>query len=168
MQSYHILSKEKPSNCLFIILYHQINLLALYMEEFKPAKTLTLRIDWSELDLFKHVNNIVFYRYIQSMRITYFEEMKILENFDELQIGPILRRCACDFLKPLHCPGNVTIKSKLGFIGNTSFGFKYHLFNDDDELVAEGEDVIVYYDFNKKEKCPIPEKFKLKLESYNK
>lgn len=34
---------------------------------------LQLRIDWSELDYFQHVNNVAFFKYIQASRVNYWD-----------------------------------------------------------------------------------------------
>lgn len=33
--------------------------------------SLELRIDWSEMDLFGHVNNVAFFKYVQASRVNY-------------------------------------------------------------------------------------------------
>jgi len=35
-----------------------------------PSK-LPIRIDWSEMDLFGHVNNVMYFKYIQASRVNY-------------------------------------------------------------------------------------------------
>jgi len=118
---------------------------------------LQLRIDWSEMDLFGHVNNVMFFKYIQASRVHYWETIRMTEYFTAQGIGPILASTQCHFRKPLFYPGMVTIKASVTFIKNSSFGIAHRLLNDQQELVAEAEDVIVTYDFKKQEKVPFPD-----------
>lgn len=125
---------------------------------------LELRIDWSEIDLFGHVNNVMYMKYVQASRVNYWEKTTIYKHYVEGKIGPLLAATSCQFRKPLFYPGNVTIKTGVEFIKNTSFGLHHHLFNQAGELVATAEDVIVMFDFNKNEKVQIPEEIRMIIE----
>lgn len=117
---------------------------------------LRLRIDWSELDAFDHVNNVAFFKYTQAARIQCWMALGMKEVKNENGLGPVLVSATCQFRQPLFFPGDVVIESRLFFMKNTSFGMRHLLFNDKKELVAEAEDVVVLFDFNKNEKAPIP------------
>ncbi len=114
--------------------------------------TLTLRIDWSELDYFGHVNNVSFFKYIQAARVHYWDMVGITQTHRETNMGPMLVSCKCDFKQPLFFPGNVTIRSRVEFIKNTSFGINHQLVDDKGTIAAEAQDVMVLFDFNKNEK----------------
>lgn len=123
----------------------------------KTSTALTLRIDWSELDLFGHVNNVMFYKYIQAARVRFWEQIGLYDQFKNDGIAPLLASATIDFKKPLMYPGNVIIQYTPAFIKNTSFGLEYSLLNDKNEIVAFGRDTMVLYDFNKNEKLNIPD-----------
>ena len=61
-----------------------------------PVK-LELRIDWSELDYFGHVNNVSFFKYIQAARVNYWDQIGLTKSHLETHIGPMLASCKCDF-----------------------------------------------------------------------
>lgn len=121
---------------------------------------LKLRIDWSELDFFGHVNNVQFFKFIQSARVNYWELIGLYKMLTEEKIGPLLASAECQFKTPLYYPGNIRILTRLEFIKNTSFGLEYHLLNDAGETVAEAHDVMVLWDFNQNVKCEIPDKLR--------
>jgi acyl-CoA thioester hydrolase len=118
---------------------------------------LKLRIDWSELDLFGHVNNVMFMKYVQAARVNYWEQSGIYHEFKENKIGPMLVSTACQFKKQLMYPGEVTIRSGMEFIKNTSFSIHHKIFDQHGDVVAEAQDVIVMFDFNKNEKTAVPQ-----------
>lgn len=120
------------------------------------STSLKLRIDWSELDYFGHVNNVSFFKYIQAARVHYWECIGLYQHHKSTGIGPVLASTKCDFKQPLHFPGNITIHSKIAFIKTTSFGTSHQIFNNNDEIVAEANDVIVIFDYNSNQKSPIP------------
>ena len=73
----------------------------------------------------------------------------------------------CDFKKSLHFILEMpSMKTKLDFIGNTSFGLKHIILNEKDELCAEGNDVVVCFDFEKKETFPVPDWMRKKISEF--
>jgi len=124
-----------------------------------PSK-LELRIDWSEMDLFGHVNNVMYFKYIQASRVNYWEISGLVKAFDEGGIGPILANTTCRFIRPLHYPGTITIQAEIEFMKNTSFGIHHQILNEASEIATEAHDVIVYFDFNKNEKTELPAAFR--------
>ena len=123
---------------------------------------LNLRIDWSELDYFGHVNNVSFYKYIQASRVNYWDEIGLTKSHLDTKIGPILASCQCDFKQPLFYPGEITVQARTEFIKATSFGFHHQILNENGEIAAEGRDVMVMYDFNTNQKMNFPETLKQK------
>ena len=69
------------------------------------------------------------------------------------------------FLNPIVFSKNVTIKTFVTHIGNTSFTVNHEAWQNN-ELKAEGSAVIVNFDFIKQEKQPIPENIKEKLKEH--
>ncbi|RYZ37487.1 MAG: acyl-CoA thioesterase, partial [Sphingobacteriales bacterium] len=113
-----------------------------------PVK-LELRIDWAELDLFGHVNNVMFFKYAQAARVNYWEQIGLYQHFRASDEGPMVAAVNCQFRKPLFYPGTVTIYSRMKEIGNTSFRLQHQMVADSGALCAEVEDAIVMYDFKK-------------------
>lgn len=124
-----------------------------------PSK-LKLRIDWSELDYFGHVNNVSFFKYIQAARVNYWDQIGLTQSHQETSIGPMLASCKCDFKQPLFYPGKIEIHTGLAFIKNTSFSFHHRIYNHKGEIAAEALDVMVLFDFQKNEKVSVPEDLK--------
>jgi acyl-CoA thioester hydrolase len=126
--------------------------------------SITIKLDWSEMDLFGHINNVSYFKYIKASRVNYWEQSGIYELFTTKNIGPILASVKCDFIKPLHYPGQCFIKSRIEFIGNSSFGIYHQIFNAQKDLCAEAHDVIVLFDFNQNMKAMFPDDLKIKIE----
>ncbi len=123
--------------------------------------TLNLRIDWSELDLFGHVNNVQILKYIQAARVACWQHMKLDTLYETEKKAPLLVSVNCDFKKPLYFPGNIRVESKPDILGNTSFGFFHQIFDDHGTLAAEARDVMVFFDFNSNNKLSLPEEFRI-------
>ena len=128
-----------------------------------PVK-LQLRIDWSELDYFGHVNNVSFFKYIQASRVNYWDNIGLTRSHRETNIGPMLASCKCDFKQPLFYPSQITILSRVDFIRNTSFSICHRIMNHKGEIAAEAQDVMVMFDFNRNEKIAFPKGLKERIE----
>jgi acyl-CoA thioester hydrolase len=124
---------------------------------------LELRIDWSEIDLFGHVNNLSIQKYSQSAKINYLEAIGLMPSQSAIKVGPTLVSSNCQFRKMLFYPGNVTIWSKVDLIKTTSFRIIHKIMNDQNEIVAEAQDIIVLFDFEKNTKRAIPEEIKRRI-----
>jgi len=120
-----------------------------------PVK-LNIRLDWSEMDMFGHINNVMFFKFMQASRVNYWEVSKFDGDYKTKKQGPLLVSSNCQFRKPLFYPGNITVEARVEFIKNTSFGIEHRILNDKGEVCAEGHDVVVLYDFNKNETVTIP------------
>lgn len=135
------------------------------MKEKDFPVVLNLRIDWSDLDYFGHVNNISFFKYIQASRVNYWDRIGLTKSHRDTNVGPVLASCKCDFKLPLFFPGQITIFSRVDFIKNTSFSICHRIINEKGQIVAEAQDIIVMFDFNKNEKISFPKDLKESIEN---
>lgn len=134
------------------------------MEVYKLA--VELRIDWSDLDMYQHVNNISFMRYMQSGRVNFWEASGVYNMYEDTNKGTMLVSTHCDFKNSLYYPGKALVKTKLDFIKNSSFGLKHLILNENNEVCAEGKDVVVCFDFKKKETFNIPKELRKRLAEF--
>jgi len=128
--------------------------------------SLSLRIDWSDLDLYEHVNNVSYMRYFQSGRVNFWEATSIYEHYKNSDQGTMLVSTKCDFKKSLFYPGNAIVKTKLDFIGNKSFGLEHVVLDDQEEICAMGKDIVVCFDFSKKQTIPVPDWLREKISEF--
>jgi acyl-CoA thioester hydrolase len=124
---------------------------------------ITLRIDWSEIDAFGHVNNVMFMKYVQAARLNYVDTLGLMKMHRTHNVGFMVAETNCQFKKELHFPGYINVNTKIVFVKNTSFSLEHTMTNADDEIVAIAKDVLVVFDFTKKEKCLIPEEIRGKI-----
>ena len=134
------------------------------LTEKKFPVELPIRIDWSEMDLYGHVNNVSYFKYIQASRVQYWDAVNMLRFFETDKRSPILASSQCNFKQPLHFPGNIVVQCRMQFVKNTSFGFEHRLLNELGEIAAEAADVMVFFDFKNHRKCPIPTEIRTDIE----
>jgi len=122
----------------------------------------TIRIDWADLDLFGHVNNVVFFKYIQAARVNYCELIGLTSLDEADKLSFMVASSQCQFKKPLHYPGNILVHTRVDWVKNTSLQLCYRL-EKNGELIAEAQDVIVVFDHRQKTKALISEELRKRI-----
>jgi acyl-CoA thioester hydrolase len=130
-----------------------------------PIK-LHLRLDWSEMDMYGHINNVMFFKFVQASRVGFWQKAGLANGFYKDKIGPILVSTGCQFSKPLFYPDNIVVEVRLEFIKTTSIGLHHRILNGKGELSAEAHDVIVLFDFDTNEKVVIPAELREAMEKF--
>jgi len=118
------------------------------------AQIFKCRIDWSDLDLLGHVNNIAFSRFFQAARVEFCGHIG-LEVYSGMTTGPILAASRVQFTAQLFFPGNVRILTRVRKTGGSSIVMEHALYDDGGTLCAFAEDVVVRFDFEAKTKIPL-------------
>ena len=129
------------------------------------AQVFTARIDWSDLDLLGHVNNLAFSRFFQAARVEYCGHIG-MKVYQGMKTGPILAASRVQFTAQLFFPGNVRILTRLKKAGGTSIVLEHALFDDAGTLCAFAEDVVVRYDFEAKTKIPLGDEARAMIADY--
>lgn len=125
---------------------------------------LNLRIDWSELDLYGHVNNVMIFKYVQGARINYCATIGLGTLNEKDKTGFIVAASNVQYKKKILFPGNLRIETHVSEIKNTSFRLDHQIFNDNKETVVEAYDIIVTYDYEKNDKQPVPTAIRTAIE----
>lgn len=128
------------------------------------AVVIEFPIAWGEMDAMNHVNNIIYFRYFESARIAYFEKMGLISYMKETGVGPILATTSCTFRIPLSYPDTVRIGAKVVHIKEDRFFMHYLIVSAKHQKVAaEGDGVIVTFNYREGRKVTVPEVIKQKI-----
>jgi acyl-CoA thioester hydrolase len=120
-----------------------------------------LPVVWGEMDALQHVNNVVYFRYFETARIAYFDKARIWLTLDQTGIGPILASTWCRYKAPLTYPDTVLAATKTIRIEKDRFTMQHVIFSRKlEKVAAEGEGVLVTYDYRNKVKTSVPEQLK--------
>lgn len=112
---------------------------------------------WSDMDGYQHVNNSVYFRYFEDSRMSLFEKCGVGEYMKEHQVGPILASTTCNFRAPLTHPDRIHIAAGIIEIKTRTLKMKYAVYSEKlDKLAAEGEGLVVFYDYKRGLSCEIP------------
>ena len=104
------------------------------------AQIFPIRIDWGDLDLLGHVNNIAISRYFQAARVEYCAHIG-MKVFPGMPTGPILAASRIQFTAQLYFPGEVRVFTRVKKAGRTSVVLEHALLDQNGTLAVFGEDV---------------------------
>ncbi len=120
-----------------------------------PVYTTTLPIRWGDMDAQGHVNNTVYFRYMEQARIEWLARMR--ERLGEFPgQGQVIVNASCTYLVPLTYPGSVEIRMFLSTPGRSSIETGYELWMDQRKY-AEGAAKLVWIDLETQRSAPLPE-----------
>jgi acyl-CoA thioester hydrolase len=119
-----------------------------------------LPIRWGDMDMMGHVNNTVYFRYIESARIAWLEEAGGVP--DPAGIGPVIVNAHCSFLKQLKYPGEIEVSTYVAPPGRSSFEVSHEirLVGPDGQagaIHAEGGAKVVWVDIAAEKSVPLPD-----------
>lgn len=116
-------------------------------------------IRWGDMDAFGHVNNTVYFRYMESGRIAFLEQAA--DDLDIQGQGPVIVTAHCSFIKQLKYPGEIEIRTFARPAGRSSFDVTHEIRMVDadgkaDVVAAEGGGKVVWIDFAAEKSVPLP------------
>ena len=110
-------------------------------------------IRWGDMDALGHVNNTVYFRFMEQARV---EWVQALESGGEAGTGSVLVNASCTFLVPLAYPGEVTVRMYLGETGRSSLATRYEL-DEGGRRAAEGAAKMIWIDLASGRSVPLPD-----------
>lgn len=118
---------------------------------------LEIPVAWGEMDAFGHLNNVVYFRYIESGRVAYLRALGDVDFMGGVGIGPILASVQCRFKSPVTFPDTLIVGTRMRDLGADRFTMQHRLVSKAQaRIVAEGEGLVVAYDYTTGSKAPIP------------
>lgn len=115
-------------------------------------------VAWGEMDAFQHVNNTRFFRYFETARVKYFEELKILDYMNNYAKGPILASTDAKFLAPVKYPDTLSVGIRSTKLESGRIVQEYGIWSHEtSQMVAKGHSLLVFFDYKQGRPCSIPQ-----------
>ena len=118
-------------------------------------------IRWGDMDAMGHVNNIVYFRYMEQARISWFEHLVPGDAWKST--GIVIANASCNFRRAMTYPGTVEVKVFVARPGRSSVATYYDLCIES-EVYADGAAVVVFIDMPTQKPLPIPEEIRALLQ----
>lgn len=111
--------------------------------EFKHFLEVAVR--WGDMDAFGHVNNAQFFRYLESGRVAYLEEVLQIPLTKSETV--ILADIQCSFRQQLHYPAIIEVATRVARIGNSSLQLAGAIYQKNEGMpVATSKGILVWFD----------------------
>ncbi|TNY20299.1 HotDog domain-containing protein [Rhodotorula diobovata] len=132
---------------------------------FSEDSCVEIPVAWGEQDANAHVNNAVFFRWLETGRLQNLSWLGTQIPEADAQAlkgngkgkGPILARITFDYGKPVAYPDNVLIAHKCTAVGAKKFINKAVVFSYDQQcVVGTSDSVVVSYDYDHGKSTPWP------------
>ena len=129
----------------------------------KLAHIERIPIRWGDMDAMGHVNNAVYFRYMEQARISWFDAL-VPEGALWGSTGVVIANALCNFKRPLTYPGMVEVRLLVGTPGGSSLPTHYELrIEGEAALYADGAARVVFIDMRKQKAVRIPEPIRARL-----
>jgi acyl-CoA thioester hydrolase len=120
---------------------------------------------WMDNDVYRHVNNVVYYSYFDTVVNQYLIERQVLDIEASSVIGLVVET-QCNYFSPITFPDTVDAGLRVAKLGGSSVRYEVGLFrNDAPEASAQGHFVHVYVDRASNRPTPLPAALRAALEA---
>lgn len=120
-------------------------------------------VRFCETDALGHINNTSYFIYLEEARMTFFKSLGYSMNIEDWKF--IIASTKCDFKSQGYFNQTLTIQTEVSRIGTKSFQIEHTIScAQTKDVIAEGNAVIVYYDFEKQTSAEIPQPLREGLE----
>ena len=126
----------------------------------KLVHTSAQAVRWGDMDAMGHVNNTLYFRYLEIARIEWFES--IGAGVNPQGEGPLIVNAFCNFHKQLEYPADIVVKMYVSDPGRSSFESWATIERADRPGVtyARGGATTVWVDFPKQKSVAMPDWFR--------
>ena len=125
--------------------------------DLKLVHEMRIPVRWGDLDAMGHVNNTVYFRYFESLRIDWLSRFGSEPN--PAGTGPVMANGFCNFRRQLEYPGEILARHFVAKPGTKSVDTFFTLARvDTPELIAaDGGATLVWLDFPNQRTVPLPD-----------
>ena len=126
--------------------------------------TTTLQVRFNECDGLGHVNNAVYYTYMEAARMELFRMLD--PDMDIKNWKLIVASTSCEYKAQASFAQWLRITTEIERIGNSSFTVLHRISDrDTGKLIAVGRAVLVHYDYQKQQSRPLTPEMRRTLET---
>ena len=133
------------------------------MDDVKPSQladypvSIALPVQWGDQDPFGHVNNTAPIRWFESARIAYLERSGLGQMMSGVGPGPILAAIRCQYRRQISYPDTVLIGVRVSDLRYSRIIMGHVIYSQSlGEIAAEGESVIVIFDYESNRPRRVP------------
>ena len=126
-------------------------------EHKKLVYEMSIPIRWGDMDAMSHVNNTLYFRYMETARIDWCLSLNIMP--EQSKQGIVIVNAYCTFRQQLRYPGDVLVKMYTAGVGRSSFGTYVTMERADapGPIWADGGAKMVWIDYTTNKSLAMPD-----------
>ncbi len=120
-----------------------------------------VKIRFRDLDAFGHVNNAVYFTFMEMARVEYFRQLGLAKPNEFPSPFFIVAEAACQYKAPLQLDTPLSVQVRVNRLGNSSFDMEYRFVDEfSGAVLATGRTVQVTFDYAASRSVPLPEEWR--------
>ena len=126
-----------------------------------PLHDMLIMVRWGDMDALGHVNNIMYFRFFETVRMSWFESLggSGVASGDD---GIVIVDNHAEYIEPVVCPADVLVRMCGHSPGKSSFVSTYTI-TQEDKLMTRGSARIVWINNAKMKSAPLPDSIRSQL-----
>ena len=121
-------------------------------------------ITWGDMDAHGHVNNVVYFRYMENARVEFYRRIGKYEFEERSGITLVVKSTSCRYIASLSCPDRISIGARVTDIDDEQILMQYIIVNaGTNQVAALGEATIVSLQVGDSSKVPFPDELKARI-----
>ena len=121
----------------------------------------SIKIRFRDLDVFGHVNNAVYFTFMEMARVDYFTQIGMLQSGAFPSPFFIIAEASCQFKAPIDMDTPLVIQTRVSRLGNSSFDMEHRFVHQaDDVVLAAGRTVLVTFDYAAGRSVRLPDEWR--------
>ncbi|MFO0968789.1 MAG: thioesterase family protein [Gemmataceae bacterium] len=126
-------------------------------------------VDWGDMDAYRHVNNVVYFRYFENVRLEYFERLDWRGFEKETGVGPIVASIQARYRRAVTYPDTLWVGARLSKMEEDRFTLAHRIVSEAlEDWTTEGQVVVVTFVYATGKKTPIPDEMRRRIEAVEK
>ncbi len=122
-------------------------------------------VAWGDMDAFQHVNNVQYFHYFENVRVSYGDVLGLGEHKRKTGVGPILADAHITYVRPVTYPDTLALAVRVAKIEPTQWRMEFLAVSHGQKcVVAKGDCITVFFDYNNTRRTNIPEGIVAKCE----
>ncbi len=121
-------------------------------------------VTWGDMDAHGHVNNVVYFRYMENARVEYYRRIGKYEFEERTGITLVVKSTSCRYIASLSCPDRISIGARVTDMNDEQVLMQYIVVNaGTNQVAALGEATIVALQVRDNSKVPFPYELKARI-----
>ena len=135
------------------------------VEIFHCSTPVTIR--FRDLDAFGHVNNAVYFTFMEMARVAYFTQIGLLTPGEFPSPFFIIAEATCQFKAPIDMETQLVMQVRVSRLGNSSFDMEYRFVDQvSGAVLAIGRTVQVTFDYSANHSVSLPDEWRAAITQF--